>query len=72
MLFLDCMVNSTDLLLSLDVEIHHLETAKQLEFTNVSVVAQGPLRGSVRAEVKYGKSLVTVTVSFAMGQFVLV
>lgn len=49
----------------LDVEIHHLETAKQLEFTNVSVVARGPLRGSVKAEVKYGKSIITVTV----GQF---
>ena len=48
---------------SLDVEIHHLETAKRLEFTSVSVVAQGPLRGSVKAEVKYGKSLITVTVS---------
>ncbi|KAF8064431.1 glycoside hydrolase family 38 protein [Lyophyllum atratum] len=46
-----------------DVEIHHLETAKQLEFTNVSVVAQGPLRGSVKAEVKYDKSLISVTVT---------
>ncbi|KAF5376659.1 hypothetical protein D9615_007835 [Tricholomella constricta] len=46
-----------------DVEIHHLETAKRLEFTNVSVVAQGPLRGSVKAEVKYGKSTITVTIS---------
>ncbi|RDB17533.1 Alpha-mannosidase [Hypsizygus marmoreus] len=46
-----------------DVEIHHLETAKQLEFSNISVVAQGPLRGSVRAEVKYDKSTIIVDIS---------
>ncbi|KAJ6509062.1 hypothetical protein C8R45DRAFT_1090173 [Mycena sanguinolenta] len=39
-----------------DVEIHHLEKATQLEFTKVSVVAQGPLRASVEAEVVYGQS----------------
>ncbi|KAF5362894.1 hypothetical protein D9758_007045 [Tetrapyrgos nigripes] len=46
-----------------DVEIHHLETSKQLEFTNVSVVSHGPLRASVKAEVKYGKSTITVLIS---------
>ncbi|KAG5635742.1 hypothetical protein H0H81_010225 [Sphagnurus paluster] len=46
-----------------DVEINHLETAKRLDFTNVSVVAQGPLHASVRAEVKYGKSTITVIIS---------
>ncbi|KAJ7781792.1 glycoside hydrolase family 38 protein [Mycena maculata] len=46
-----------------DVEIHHLEKATQLEFSNVSVVAQGPLRASVRAEVLYGQSTISVTIS---------
>lgn len=46
-----------------DVEIHHLETAHQLEFNNVSVVAQGPLRAAVKAEIRYGQSLITATVS---------
>ncbi|KAJ7639802.1 glycoside hydrolase family 38 protein [Mycena polygramma] len=46
-----------------DVEIHHLEKATELEFASVSVVAQGPLRASVRAEVKYGESLISVTIS---------
>jgi hypothetical protein len=34
-----------------DVEIHHLEEPTQLEFAQVSVVSQGPLRASVRTEV---------------------
>ncbi|ESK96763.1 glycoside hydrolase family 38 protein [Moniliophthora roreri MCA 2997] len=51
-----------------DVEIHHLETARQLEFTNISVVAHGPLRASVRAEVKYGKSSIVVMVSKTASQ----
>jgi alpha-mannosidase len=46
----------------LDVEIHHLETPQQLEFTNISVVAQGPLRVALRAVVKYGRSTIDVTV----------
>ncbi|PPQ95115.1 hypothetical protein CVT25_011658 [Psilocybe cyanescens] len=46
-----------------DVEIHHLETAEALEFSNVSVVSQGPLRAAVRAEVKYGQSTISVTIS---------
>ncbi|TFK38533.1 glycoside hydrolase family 38 protein [Crucibulum laeve] len=46
-----------------DVEIHHLETAEPLAFTNVSVVSQGPLHASVRAQVKYGQSTIDVTIS---------
>ena len=48
---------------SVDVEIHHLETPYQLEFTNISVIASGPLRAAVRALVKYGKSTIEVIVS---------
>lgn len=47
----------------LDVEIHHLQTARQLEFSDVTVLTQGPLRASVKAEIRYGQSLVTATVS---------
>ncbi|KAJ7113587.1 galactose mutarotase-like domain-containing protein, partial [Mycena epipterygia] len=43
-----------------DAEIHHLEKATQLEFSNVSVGAQGLLRASVRAEVEYGQSKIGV------------
>ncbi|KAK0458541.1 glycoside hydrolase family 38 protein [Desarmillaria tabescens] len=46
-----------------DVEIHHLEMPHPLEFSNMSVVAHGPLRASVRAEVKYGQSTISVTIS---------
>ncbi|KAK7027819.1 glycoside hydrolase family 38 protein [Favolaschia claudopus] len=46
-----------------DVEIHHLEKATQLEFAKVSVVAHGPLRASVKAEVVYGQSKINVTIS---------
>jgi alpha-mannosidase len=45
-----------------DVEIHYLEKPIQLEFAKVSVVAQGPLRASVRPEVVYGQSGINVTV----------
>lgn len=34
-----------------------------MKFENVSVVTQRPVFGAVRAEVKYGKSTVVVTVS---------
>jgi hypothetical protein len=51
------------LVLVVDVEIHHLETPHQLEFTNISVIAQGALRAAVRALVTYGKSTIEVTVS---------
>ncbi|KAJ7203479.1 glycoside hydrolase family 38 protein [Mycena haematopus] len=46
-----------------DVEIHHLEKPTRLEFSKVSVVAQGPLRASVEAEVVYGQSRINVTIS---------
>jgi alpha-mannosidase len=46
-----------------DVEIHHLEKPTPLEFSNISVVAQGPLRASVKAEVRYGQSKIYVTIS---------
>ena len=47
----------------IDVEVHHLEKATPLKFTNISVVAGGPLRASLRSVVKYGKSTITTTVS---------
>jgi len=47
---------------SSDVEIHHLETAQQLEFTDITVVSQGPLRAAVKAQIRYGQSLISVTV----------
>ncbi|KAJ6546194.1 glycoside hydrolase family 38 protein [Mycena vulgaris] len=46
-----------------DVEIHHLEKATQLAFESVKVVAQGPLRATVCAEVKYGQSTIRVKIS---------
>jgi hypothetical protein len=52
------------LIMRLDVEIHHLETAHPLEFSNISIIEHGPLRASVRAEVKYDKSIVSLTVSW--------
>lgn len=55
-----------------DVEIHHLETAEALEFSNVSVVSQGPLRAAVRAEVKYGQSTISVTVSALVSLVLLI
>lgn len=46
----------------LDVEIHHLETPHPLKLTNVRVSENGPIRASVVAEVKYGKSTIKTTV----------
>ncbi|KAI0351116.1 hypothetical protein OH77DRAFT_1506678 [Trametes cingulata] len=46
-----------------DVEIHHLEKFKKLRFENVHVVAEGPLRASLKAEVKYGQSTINVLIS---------
>ncbi|KAI0776540.1 glycosyl hydrolases family 38 N-terminal domain-containing protein [Trametes elegans] len=46
-----------------DVEVHHLEKYKKLRFANVSVAAEGPLRASLKAEVKYGQSTIDVLVS---------
>lgn len=58
--------------LHVDVEIHHLETARPLEFSNVSVVTQGPLRASVKAEVKYDKSTISVVVRFLVTFFIFI
>ncbi|KAI8992732.1 glycosyl hydrolases family 38 N-terminal domain-containing protein [Trametes punicea] len=46
-----------------DVEIHHLEKFKKLHFENVSVVDEGPLRASLKAEVRYGQSYIDVLIS---------
>ena len=46
-----------------DVEIHHLETAHPIEFSDISIVAEGPLRAAVKSVVKYGQSTITVTAS---------
>jgi len=45
-----------------EVAIEHLQTAQPLEFADISIVSQGPLRAAVRAEVKYGQSTISVTV----------
>ena len=45
-----------------DVEIHHLEKATPIKFTDLSVVSEGPLRAAVKSVVKYGKSTIIVTV----------
>ncbi|EPQ55548.1 glycoside hydrolase family 38 protein [Gloeophyllum trabeum ATCC 11539] len=46
-----------------DVEIHHLEKRRPLEFANISVTAEGPLRASITSEFKYGQSTINVTIS---------
>ncbi|KAH8999594.1 glycoside hydrolase family 38 protein [Lactarius hatsudake] len=46
-----------------DVEIHHLEKAQRLKFSNVKVTASGPLRASIVTDVEYGKSKITTTIS---------
>ncbi|KAH7908394.1 glycoside hydrolase family 38 protein [Hygrophoropsis aurantiaca] len=46
-----------------DVEIHHLETSTALEFSEVRVIAEGPLRAAVQTKVKYGKSTIDITIS---------
>ena len=48
-----------------DVEIHHLEKFKKLRFENVSIAAEGPLRASLKAIVKYGQSTINVLVCVA-------
>jgi hypothetical protein len=51
-------------MLALDVSLggHTRHLLTQLEFAKVSVVAQGPLGASVRVEVVYGQSRISVTV----------
>ncbi|KAF9264572.1 glycoside hydrolase family 38 protein [Marasmius fiardii PR-910] len=46
-----------------DVEIHHLETPKELKFTDISVIAHGPLRAAVKASLKHDKSTIDVMIS---------
>ena len=46
-----------------DVEIYHLETTELLRFEELNILADGPLRASVAAKVRYGKSTIDVTVS---------
>lgn len=45
-----------------DAEVYHLECGEALEFDEVEVVADGPLRANLRATCKFGKSLVVLTV----------
>ncbi|KIY67661.1 glycoside hydrolase family 38 protein [Cylindrobasidium torrendii FP15055 ss-10] len=45
-----------------DVEIHHLEMAHPIEFTNMTVVSHGPLRSAVKADIKYGQSTISITI----------
>ncbi|KAI5117584.1 hypothetical protein M0805_004579 [Coniferiporia weirii] len=46
-----------------DVEIHHLEKRTPLAFSDVKIVAKGPLRAAVSAEVQFGQSRASVTIS---------
>lgn len=46
-----------------DVEIHHLEASTPLSFSQVRVIAEGPLRAAVQTQVKYGKSTIDITIS---------
>lgn len=45
-----------------DVEIHHLEKFQKLKFESISIAAEGPLRVSLKANVKYGQSTINVLV----------
>ncbi len=45
-----------------DVEIHHLEKFQKLKFESISVAAEGPLRASLKANIKYGQSTIDVLV----------
>ncbi|CAE6482312.1 unnamed protein product [Rhizoctonia solani] len=46
-----------------DVEIHHLEKFTELEFTDITILENGPVRASVEAQVKYGQTTITTTIS---------
>lgn len=46
-----------------DVDAFHLEKPQHLKFSSVSIKENGPLRGSVFATVKYGKSTLEVEIS---------
>jgi len=46
-----------------DVDVFHLEKFVRLEFSGLTVVEQGPMRASVKAQVNFGGSKLQVTVS---------
>ena len=46
-----------------DAEIYHLDCSHEIEFGDLSVVANGPLRASLQAVARFGNSTVTMTVS---------
>ncbi|PCH42793.1 glycoside hydrolase family 38 protein [Wolfiporia cocos MD-104 SS10] len=46
-----------------DVEIHHLEMPHPLEFSDISIISEGPLRASVKSVTKFHQSTITVTIS---------
>ena len=46
-----------------DAEVYHLDCATELDFTTVEIVAEGPLRASIRAEAVFGESVVALTFS---------
>ncbi|KAG8760256.1 Glycoside hydrolase, 38 vacuolar alpha mannosidase [Serendipita sp. 396] len=46
-----------------DIEIFHLESREPLVFSKVSIVETGPVRASLRAELKLPKSTVSVLIS---------
>lgn len=45
-----------------DAEIYHLDCAHVISFEKVKIVANGPLRASLKATAKFGKSVVAMTV----------
>ncbi|KAG8932448.1 Glycoside hydrolase, 38 vacuolar alpha mannosidase [Tulasnella sp. 418] len=46
-----------------DVEVDHLETSKPLQFSNLRIAENGPVRASLAADVIYGQSTINVTIS---------
>ena len=46
-----------------DVEIHHLEKRTPLKFSDLKIIARGPLRASLSATVSFGKSTANITIS---------
>ncbi len=48
-----------------DAEVYHLEMGKALVFDTVEIVANGPLRASIKATARFGKSVASMTVRMA-------
>ncbi|KZV87865.1 glycoside hydrolase family 38 protein [Exidia glandulosa HHB12029] len=46
-----------------DVEIYHLEKPTKLEFTNLKVLDNGPVRASLQSEIKLSDSTIKLTIS---------